>query len=99
MIGDKKEKFTNIVQAGNQAFFQSGDFWVQSTISEEKPDLEVKAYSAAFFQLAQIDNIGRYLALGENVRFMIGSKVVQVSDSGKSFLTDEDMRMLFPPRG
>jgi len=97
MIGDEKTRFTNIAQVGNQAFFQSGDNWIQSNLKVNKFDMEIRAFSKAYFQLLEKDpSLGRYLALGAEVRFNIGSQIVQIADTGKELLTDEDMRQLFP---
>ena len=97
MIGDEMKRFSNITQVGSQAFFQSGDNWVQSNLKDDRFDIEIKAYSKAYFQLLEKDpSLGRYLALGNKVRFIIGSQVVQVADTGKEILTADDLRQLFP---
>jgi len=96
MMGDKKERFTNIARVGNQAFFQSGTNWIQSSLKENRFDIEIKAYSKAYFQLLEKDpSLGRYLALGDKVRFNIGRQVVQVSDSGMETLSVSELRQLF----
>ncbi len=97
MMGDKKKRFTNIAQVGNQAFFQSGSNWVQSTLKEDRFDIEIKPFSKAYFQLLEKDpSLGRYLALGNEVRFNIGSQIVQIADTGKESLTDGELMQLFP---
>lgn len=97
MIGEKKEQFSNIAQVGSQAFFQSGDNWVQSNLKDDRFDIEIKAYSQAYFQLLEKDpSLGRYLALGNKVRFVVNSQVVQVADTGKETLTADELRQLFP---
>ena len=97
MIGDKKEKYSNVSQVGNQAFFQSGTNWVQSNLKEDRFDMEIKAYSKAYFQILDKDpSLGRYLALGNEVRFVVNSQVVQIADTGKETLTDTELRQLFP---
>ncbi|MEE9555008.1 MAG: VIT domain-containing protein [candidate division Zixibacteria bacterium] len=97
MIGDQKKRFSNIAQVGNQAFFQSGTNWVQSNLKEDRFDIEIKPFSKAYFQLLEKDpSLGRYLALGSEVRFNIGSQIVQIADTGKESLSVDELRQLFP---
>lgn len=97
MMGDQKKRFTNIAQVGNQAFFQSGANWIQSNLKEDRFDIEIKPFSIAYFQLLEKEpSLGRYLALGNEVRFNIGSQIVQIADTGKESLSDDELRQLFP---
>ena len=81
---------------GPQAFFQSGSNWIQGDLENDNYDIEIKRFSNAYFQLLEKDpSLGRYLALGNEVRLKIGSQVVQIADSGKEFLTDSELETLF----
>jgi Ca-activated chloride channel family protein len=96
-IDDKKYVFSNAQQVGVQAFYQSGTNWIQSGIDKRTPNLEIKRFSKAYFQIIDKDpSLGRYLAVGDEVRLQIGSQVVQISDSGKEYLSSEELRELFP---
>ena len=95
-IGGEIKKFNNIVQVGGQAFFQSGSNWIQGDLEDDNYDIEIKRFSQAYFQLLEKDpSLGRYLALGNEVRLKIGSQVVQIADSGKEILTDRELEALF----
>ena len=95
-IGEGKHEFTNAKQIGVQAFYQSGSNWIQSGIDKDSPDMEIKRFSKAYFQILDNDpSLGRYLAVGDEVRLQIGSQVVQISDSGKEYLSAEELRELF----
>ena len=96
-INEQKYEITNARQIGVQAFFQSGNNWIQSGIEKDSPDLEIKKFSKAYFQIIENDaSLGRYLAVGDEVRLQIGSQVVQISDTGKEYLTAEELKDLFP---
>ncbi|MCP4581425.1 MAG: VWA domain-containing protein [candidate division Zixibacteria bacterium] len=90
-------EFSNVSQVGSQGFFQAGSNWIQGDLEGDKFDIEIKNYSAAYFQVLDQDpNLGRYLGLGNQVRMRIGSQVVQFDDNGKEKLTDEELKLLFP---
>lgn len=97
MIDGEKRKFDNVTQVGSQAFFKSGDNWIQGDLHGDEFDIEIKRFSEAYFQLISMDtSLGRYFALGEKVRLRIGTLVVQISDTGKETLTTRELRSLFP---
>ncbi len=95
--GEGKSNSNKIAQIGSQAFFQAGENWIQGDLVGDKFDIEIERYSRAYYQILDKDpKLGKYLALGETVRLKIGSQVVQVSGSGKTLLTDSEIRTLFP---
>jgi Ca-activated chloride channel family protein len=95
-INEQKREITNARQVGVQAFYQSGSNWVQSGIDKDAFDMEIKRFSKAYFQIVEKDpSLGRYLAIGDEVRLQIGSQVVQISDSGKEYLSSEELAALF----
>jgi len=97
IVGESKVAIDNTTQVGAQSFFKSGDNWVQSNITEDDYDLEIKRFSKAYFQILDKDpTLGRYMALGDNVRFKIGSQVVQIADSGQDELSSRELNRLFP---
>jgi Ca-activated chloride channel family protein len=96
-IDEQKYEITNAQQIGVQAFYQSGTNWIQSGMDKDSPDMEIKRFSKAYFQIIENDpSLGRYLAVGDEVRLQIGSQVVQISDSGKEYLNAGELRELFP---
>jgi len=95
-INEQKHEITNAKQVGLQAFYQSGTNWIQAELKEDSFDLEIKRYSKAYFQILEQDpSLGRYLAVGDEIRLKIGSQVVQVSDTGKDILTPDELKALF----
>lgn len=95
-INEQKHDINNARQVGVQAFYQSGNNWIQSGIAKDAFDMEIKRFSQAYFQIIDKDpSLGRYLAIGDEVRLQIGSQVVQISDSGKEYLTDKELAALF----
>jgi Ca-activated chloride channel family protein len=91
------QSYRNAQNVGSQAFFQSGSNWIQSDISEDKFDIQIKRFSEAYFQLIEHDpSLGRYMSLGNEVRFRVGSQIVQIADSGKAMLSEQDLEKLFP---
>lgn len=96
-IDEQKYEITNARQIGVQAFYQSGNNWIQSGIDKDSPEMEIKRFSKAYFQILDNDpSLGRYLAVGDEVRLQIGSQVIQISDTGKEYLSAEELRELFP---
>lgn len=96
MEGQVKSFENAVAQIGSQGFFKAGDKWMQGDLDGDKVDFEIKQYSRAYFQLLEQDpDLGRYFSLGDTVRFKIGNQIIQVSDKGKEFLTDNEMKTLF----
>jgi Ca-activated chloride channel family protein len=92
----KWQSYRNAQNVGSQAFFQSGSNWIQSDISEDKYDMAIKRFSRAYFQLIEQDpSLGRYLSVGDEVRFRVGNQVVQIADNGKEVLSEHDLAELF----
>ena len=93
---DKENSIPNVTQVGAQAFFQSGQNWIQGGLAGNKFDMEIKRFSKAYFQILDKNpSLGRYLGLGQEVRLQVGTQVVQISDKGKELLTDNDIKLLF----
>lgn len=84
-------------QVGAQNFFNQNGNWVQGDLDEDRFDMAIKNFSAAYFQILDSDpSLGRYLGLGNQVRLQIGSQIVQFSDKGKENLTEKELNLLFP---
>ncbi len=96
--GVSKAVDTLLIQVGSKAFFKAGDdIWVQGDIESDEFDIEIERFSDAYFTiLDRAPELGKYLAVGDNVRLKIGSLIVQVSDSGKTGLTGSQLRRMFP---
>ena len=94
---EKKDVTTNMTQIGAQAFFQAGNNWIEGGLTGDKYDMAIKQFSKAYYQILDKDpSLGKYFGLGQQVRLQIGSQVVQISDTGKETLTNDELRLLFP---
>lgn len=91
-----EQRFGDVVQIGNRAFFNQSGEWVETTSESDAPVIKVKRFSKAYFQLLKNDpSVGSYLALGQNVQFNIGSQQVQIGESGKEEFTETELAELF----
>ena len=90
-----EHKITKIVQAGARTFYNKGGLWVDSDFEGDPKRLKVKRYSNAYFELLKTaPEVGKYYAMGDNVIFMMSGTAVEVSDEGKTELTDSELRSL-----
>ena len=95
-VNEKEVKIDNTRQVGADNFYKAENNWIQSDITDDKFDIEIKRFSKAYFQIVEQDpSAGRYMAIGDNVRFKVGEKVVQISDTGKEELSDKELDWLF----
>ncbi|MBD3232747.1 MAG: VWA domain-containing protein [candidate division Zixibacteria bacterium] len=87
-----------LIQVGSKAFFKADDeIWVQGDIESDEFDIEIERYSEAYFTILDgAPELGKYLAVGDNVRLKIGDLIVQVSDRGKTELSRSELRKIFP---
>lgn len=91
----KVEKIQGVRYAGKQAFFQRGKAWVSTQFDEKKPIIQVKPYSDAYFQLAELSpEISKILALGAEVSFIHKGQMIQITEKGEEKLTEEQLKSL-----
>src|SRR5574341_468485 len=68
--------------AGKSFFLQNG-VWVETAYDTLKEKITIKAYSPAYFKLLQIHpDYGKYLSLGEKVRFQAGKVIIEIAEQG-----------------
>jgi Ca-activated chloride channel family protein len=85
-----------VTNVGRRVFFRKDDTWVENTYVEDQEVLEIERYSAAQFQLVELDPaLGRLMALGENVLFLVNGRAVKIGDTGAEQLTETELRDLF----
>ncbi|MGB2990692.1 MAG: VIT domain-containing protein [Candidatus Zixiibacteriota bacterium] len=91
----KEQKVTKIAQIGNRTFFRKDGLWVDSEYEGKNEAIKVKSLSEAYFKLlSQAPEIGRFLALGDEVIFFLQGKAVHISDEGESDFTAAELRSL-----
>lgn len=94
-IHGQTQTFSNITQVGDKGFFQQGSLWVQGDLERDDYDLKIKRFSTAYFQILEKNpGLGKYLALGDQVRLKIGKRVVQFDDNGQESISAEELTML-----
>lgn len=77
-------------EIGAKTFYLLDEKWIDSELKGEKPQITIKAWSAAYFALCQKHpELAKYLSLGEKVVVIFAGKVIEVSpDRGKEQIFD-----------
>ena len=86
-------------QAGGKTFRQEGGVWVDSAFdpAAKLEEVAVQFGSAAYFTLlAEIPELAQWLSVGDRVVVVVRGKVLRVGDAGRSDLTAEQVRGVFP---
>ena len=92
----KMRTVTEVMQAGKKSFFKKGDVWVDSEFEGKRETLKIERFSTAYFKLISLKpEISKYLALGDNVIFTLNGTAVEISDQGKTELSQQDLDRLF----
>jgi Ca-activated chloride channel family protein len=92
----KMTKVNEVMQVDKKSFFKKGEVWMDSEFEGESETLKIEKFSPAYFKLISIKpEIGKYLALGDKVIFVLNETAVEISDQGKTELTQEDLNRLF----
>lgn len=67
-------------EIGDRTFYLIDEKWVDGSVSSEKADITIKAYSAAYFELSKKHPaINKYLALGDKLILKVEGKIVEIS--------------------
>jgi Ca-activated chloride channel family protein len=91
----KLKKIERVTQAGTKTFFNKNGLWVDAEYEGKLETIKVERFSQAYFKLlSQVPEIGKYLALGERVIFLLNGKVIEISDQGKSDFTESELKAL-----
>jgi len=92
----KMRKVTEVMQVGKKGFFKKGDVWIDSEFEGKRETLKIEKFSSAYFKLISIKpEISKYLAVGDRVIFTLNGVAVEISDQGKTDLSQEDLDRLF----
>ena len=90
-----EHKITKVVQAGARTFYDKDGLWVDSEFEGRIETFKVKRFSEAYFELVtRAPEVGKYCAVGDAVIFVMRGRAVEISDEGKSELTDSELRSL-----
>lgn len=94
----KEQKVEKIGQIGDRTFFNKNGLWVDSEFEGKTEPVKVKIFSEAYFKLlSEAPEVGRYLALGDEVIFLLNRKAVHVSNEGKTDFTPSELNSLLRP--
>jgi hypothetical protein len=87
-----------VQNVGRQTFYQQGDTWVDQRVDRKMRTVKIQRLTKAYFQLARASaEARRYLALGDNVTFMLNGQAVAVGEAGKAELTAAELKALVSP--
>ncbi len=91
----RAEKIEAMAQIGPRTFFNKEGLWVDSGYEGEVETIQIRIYSDAYFDLLDAaPEAGRYLALGENVIFILKGRAFHVSEDGKDTFEPDELRSL-----
>jgi Ca-activated chloride channel family protein len=94
----RERRVEKLSQIGDRTFFNKNGLWVDSEYEGKTEPVKVKIFSDAYFQLlSEVPQVGRYMALGDKVIFLLNGKAVQVSDEGKTDFTTSELNSLLKP--
>ncbi len=94
--GEKIETSRAIRNVGTRTFYLTENTWVESNYTEGQEVLKIRVYSKAQSQLLERDpSLGKVMALGENVIFLVSGKAIEIGDEGLEELSEEDLQRLF----
>jgi Ca-activated chloride channel family protein len=91
----KEKKIEKVAQAGTKTFFNKNGLWVDSEYEGKLETIKVKGFSEAYFKLlSSVPEIGKYLALGDQVIFLLNGKAIEISEQGKTDFTESELKAL-----
>ena len=91
----KKRQVTTVVHAGARTFFNRDNLWVDSEYEGEPEAVKVKRFSDAYFALLDAaPETGRYLALGDEVIFLMNGRAIHICDEGTSEFSESELKAL-----
>jgi uncharacterized protein YegL len=94
----KEQRIERIDQIGNRTFFNKNGLWVDSQYEGKTEPIKVKAFSEAYFKLLdRVPEVSKYLALGDEIIFLLHGKAIQISDQGKEDFTESELNLLVSP--
>ncbi len=83
--------------AAQRTFYNDGEWWIDSTWEADLPLVQVKAFSAAYFELLRLrPDLAPCLALGPQVKVRLGSVGLMVGPDGEETLNDTQRAQLRP---
>jgi Ca-activated chloride channel family protein len=95
----KEQTVEKISQIGDRTFFSKNGLWVDSEFEGKTEPIKIKIFSEAYFKLlSEAPEVGRYMALGDEVIFLLNGNAVHISNEGKSDFTPSELNSLLRPQ-
>ncbi len=89
------QQVAGVQNVGRQTFYRQGKAWVDQRAGKKMPTVKIQRLSEAHLQLARASaEARRYLALGDEVTFVMNGQAVVVGDEGKTKLTEAELKGL-----
>jgi Ca-activated chloride channel family protein len=91
----KFKKIERVAQAGTKTFFNKNGLWVDTEYEGKLETIKVERFSQAYFKLlSRVPEIGKYLALGDKIIFLLNGKAIEIADQGKNDFTESELKAL-----
>ncbi len=83
-------------RAANRTFVRQGEVWSDQSIEKRDVVLEIKSFSAAYFELLRLrPDLKEALALGDQVEVRLNAtSVLKIGPAGKETLAEKDVNLL-----
>jgi hypothetical protein len=87
---------TTLKKVGDKTFVRIQGVYVDTTYKDGLAELKIKWGSDAYFAaLRAVPELGKYLAIGENVIVVIKGKALIVGQEGQEKLTEDEAKAFF----
>jgi hypothetical protein len=94
------QRVGGVQNVGRQTFYRKGNAWVDQRVGAKMPTIRIQRLSEAHLQLARVSpEARRYLALGDDVTFVLNGQAIAVGDAGKTRFSDDELKELASPAG
>ena len=94
----REQRVEKLRQIGDRTFFNKSGLWVDSEYEGKTEPVKVKIFSEAYFKLlSEAPEVGRFMALGDEVIFLLNGRAIQISNEGKTDFTPSELNSLLRP--
>ncbi len=92
----ERRRIANVRNVGQRGYIQRAGRWEDTRYQpDQKVELQVLAYSEAYFQLSRaFPQVNSQLAVGDKVLIMLNGRLIEIGDEGKTKLTAEELKTL-----
>jgi Ca-activated chloride channel family protein len=88
-------KVTGVKRVGTKTFYLKQGVWTDNEYHPDQESVKVKRFSDAYFQLIQRSSqLGRYLALGDQVIVSLRGGAIKIGETGKESFSEAELQAL-----